>query len=306
MPRGPGSEGQYGYPGAGQLYDQAYGHPGYDQQSQYEPQPQYGQNGNPVISSSAHDQTQEDAQVRMDPAYGRPEAPPIPAFRKSNAMPWIIGGAAVGVVVLLTCGISGFFIVKSANSGGSGPHVAEVTSSASAGGEGRYDSSMIANLCDKIDSTPLKTALPAASDQDSNSGKHDETRGSYSTTLSCSFGYTSPQDSDTYVWSSGFVYAEFAESVSAARSGYDYEKKSAADQTGSGHTYGEIQGVGDAAFFTADTDPNVSYQLRTLSSNVEVTISLTMNASGASKPSIDTVKQTAITILKDTLTKLAK
>lgn len=281
-------------PASGQPYDQGYGQPPVTGQPYDQGYQQYDQtSGQPY--DQGYQQPGYDPNYAQ-PGYGAPMPPPVPPKKKGSPLPWILGGVAVLVVLVLLCGI-GIWVLNpfGGGSGGSGG------TGSGGSSKGKYDASKVSNLCDQVDPSPLTTAVPSATS--AKSPTHREYRSSYSTELSCGLDYESPDSSDTVSSANATFSASYSQSESLAKSSFDDSKKSAQGETGTGHSTGAVTGIGSDAFYTADTDSeSADYDLTVLDSNVSLEVDVMLFADGIT---LDQAKTAATAAAKTTLANMA-
>jgi len=226
--------------------------------------------------------------------------PPPPPGKQTNALPWILGGVA-GVVVLVVLIIVAAVAFSNSDDKGGGGNTGGGSTGGSNGSSLKYSATKVDNACDLVDNDSLKKWASTADKEP----EHSENKNDYSSYLSCSASFKGGD----YDRASMNFSANIGGEDSDVKSSYDSAKKSAEGQTGTGREHGDLDGLGEKAYFSSwesnsDYSSAVMYTVGVLDGNLYFTIDISVFVGKANGVKVEDTKSVAEDNAKNVLEKL--
>ena len=259
----PGSGGTEGYDSGGSYQQpQAYDQPGLEQYDQPQAYDQYNAGGytDPYSAPPAYQPP-----YSAPPGYDPNAVAPVPAPQKqNNTAVWIIGGVAVVVVLLLAVGVGVWALLpKEGNSSGGGPSGGGTEATGDL-----YAPDKINNACDLVGDLSFVSDY---FEEQSDEPEHREQRSDYSSSFTCRVDFES--DSDAFEIGSFDVHLSVQQTAEDGKALYEGYEESAKGLTGTGYDSGDIEGIGEKAYYhiyqnKSTYSSSVDYKIGVLDKNM--------------------------------------
>ncbi len=280
----PGYQQPYGAPDPNQGYGQQPGYGAPDPNQGYGQQPGYG----------APDPNQAYAQQGYGQqgyqAYGQQGGFGAPPPKKTNWVPWLIGGGGAVVLVVIILIVVGVAVFGGGDS--------------NANSSGKYKA--IDNLCTAVDTKPAEKIATNKSSE----SHDDQSYSSLSKSLTCNIDLDNNGEGD-YESVSINASVSVYQKVGPASSSFDVSHKTEKNTTAQGREFGDLTGIGEKAYYvyhnsgssSGDDFAVFTETINVLDSNLTLRLSLTIGThKGTTK---DDAKNMATDIAKGILTKMS-
>ncbi|MEV6102418.1 hypothetical protein [Nocardia sp. NPDC051981] len=235
------------------------------------------------------------------PAYGYPAQPPRSGGNKTG---WIVGGV-IGLVVIV-----GVIIGAVALSGGDGPSPLSDDKKKNAG---KYTMDGVTNGCSVIDTSVLSKWVSTSK----GTPEHSETKPTdYSGgRFDCRAGNEEASKTDKYTTNTADLTLDvsFLSGASTAynKPEYDTWKTTDTGTTGSGRTAGDVNGIGEAGYWSAKVDDwtywtTTDYTVAVKDDNASVKVNIRLRMAKGQDVSKDEIAQVCKDQARKALTNLKK